>query len=114
MDIIISSTGIVMILFNQVDRKVDSVTFHSLNLMDGNNHLLFINSFVLWLFLRQVCSATSQLNASQGAIINTSHSIRLILDDLKAVSEKIDIITSCQILPDININNPNNHTEAVP
>ncbi|XP_028276119.1 biogenesis of lysosome-related organelles complex 1 subunit 3 [Parambassis ranga] len=63
---------------------------------------------------REVRIATSQLNASQGAIINTSHSIRLILDDLKAVSEKIDIITSCQILPDININNPNNHTEAVP
>lgn len=55
---------------------------------------------------REVRSATAQLNASQGAIINASHSIRLILDDLKAVSEKIDIITSYQILPDININNP--------
>ncbi|XP_054459566.1 biogenesis of lysosome-related organelles complex 1 subunit 3 [Anoplopoma fimbria] len=63
---------------------------------------------------REVHSATAQLNTSQSAIINASHSIRLILDDLKAVSEKIDIITSCQILPDININNPNNHTTAVP
>ncbi|XP_040901448.1 biogenesis of lysosome-related organelles complex 1 subunit 3 [Toxotes jaculatrix] len=59
---------------------------------------------------REVRSATAQLNTSQSAIINTSHSIRLILDDLKAVSEKIDIITSCQILPDINISDPNNYT----
>uniref|UniRef100_G3P096 Biogenesis of lysosome-related organelles complex 1 subunit 3 n=1 Tax=Gasterosteus aculeatus TaxID=69293 RepID=G3P096_GASAC len=50
---------------------------------------------------KEVQSATAQLNTSQSAIINASHSIRLILDDLKAVSEKIDIITSCQILPDI-------------
>ncbi|KAM8768120.1 biogenesis of lysosome-related organelles complex 1 subunit 3 [Acanthopagrus schlegelii] len=63
---------------------------------------------------REVQSATVQLNASQSAIINASHSIRLILDDLKAVSEKIDIITSCQILPDINLNNPNNNTAPVP
>ncbi|XP_049433116.1 biogenesis of lysosome-related organelles complex 1 subunit 3 [Epinephelus fuscoguttatus] len=63
---------------------------------------------------REVQSATAQLNTSQSAIINASHSIRLILDDLKAVSEKIDIITSCQILPDININNPNNCTAPAP
>lgn len=61
---------------------------------------------------KEVRSATSQLNGSQSAIINASHSIRLILDDLKAVSEKIDIITSCQILPDINIDTTNNHTAA--
>ncbi|XP_035535382.1 biogenesis of lysosome-related organelles complex 1 subunit 3 [Morone saxatilis] len=63
---------------------------------------------------REVHSATAQLNTSQGAIISASHSIRLILDDLKAVSEKIDIITSCQILPDINISNPNTYTTPVP
>ncbi|XP_042342908.1 biogenesis of lysosome-related organelles complex 1 subunit 3 [Plectropomus leopardus] len=63
---------------------------------------------------REVQSATAQLNASQSAIINASHSIRLILDDLKAVSEKIDIITSCQILPDINISNQNTCTAPVP
>ncbi|XP_029922545.1 biogenesis of lysosome-related organelles complex 1 subunit 3 [Myripristis murdjan] len=63
---------------------------------------------------REVRSATAQLNASQSAIINTSHSIRLILDDLKAVSEKIDIITSCHLLPDINISNPVNNTTPVP
>lgn len=57
---------------------------------------------------KEVQSATAQLNASQTAIINTSHSIRLILEDLKAVSEKIDIITSCQILPDINISSQSN------
>ncbi|KAM3836094.1 biogenesis of lysosome-related organelles complex 1 subunit 3-like [Diretmus argenteus] len=62
---------------------------------------------------RELC-ATAQLNTSQSAIINASHSIRLILDDLKAVSEKIDIITSCHLLPDININNPVNNTTLVP
>ncbi|CAJ1065597.1 biogenesis of lysosome-related organelles complex 1 subunit 3 [Xyrichtys novacula] len=63
---------------------------------------------------REVHNATAQLTTSQSAIINASHSIRLILDDLKAVSEKIDIITSCQILPDININNLNNSTAPAP
>ncbi|XP_054650378.1 biogenesis of lysosome-related organelles complex 1 subunit 3 [Dunckerocampus dactyliophorus] len=53
---------------------------------------------------KEVRSATVQLNTSQSTIISASHSIRLILDDLKAMSEKIDIITSCQILPDIKIN----------
>ncbi|XP_057695113.1 biogenesis of lysosome-related organelles complex 1 subunit 3 isoform X2 [Corythoichthys intestinalis] len=53
---------------------------------------------------KEVRSATAQLNTSQSAIINASHSIRLILDDLKSVSEKIDIITTCQILPDIKMN----------
>ncbi|XP_059930390.1 biogenesis of lysosome-related organelles complex 1 subunit 3 [Gadus macrocephalus] len=55
---------------------------------------------------REVRSATVQLNTSQAAIINASHSIRLILDDLKAVSEKIDSITSCHLLPDIHMGPP--------
>lgn len=62
---------------------------------------------------KEIRTATSQLNASQGAIINASHSIRLILDDLKAVSEKIDIITSCQILPDINMRQTENVTPHI-
>ncbi|KAM9853414.1 biogenesis of lysosome-related organelles complex 1 subunit 3 isoform 1-T2 [Aulostomus maculatus] len=63
---------------------------------------------------REVRNATAQLNASQNAIINASHSIRLILDDLKAVSEKIDIITSCQILPDIKTNHSDHNSSVVP
>ncbi|XP_017294580.1 biogenesis of lysosome-related organelles complex 1 subunit 3 [Kryptolebias marmoratus] len=63
---------------------------------------------------KEVHSVTSQLNASQNAIITASHSIRLILEDLKAVSEKIDIITSCQILPDINIGDPSRATAPAP
>ncbi|XP_051966477.1 biogenesis of lysosome-related organelles complex 1 subunit 3-like [Xyrauchen texanus] len=55
---------------------------------------------------RDVRQATTHLNNSQTGIINASHSIRLILDDLKSVSEKIKIITSCHLLPDITMPNP--------
>ncbi|XP_063819833.1 biogenesis of lysosome-related organelles complex 1 subunit 3 [Pseudophryne corroboree] len=51
----------------------------------------------------EIRTLTSQLNNSQNGIINASHSIRLALEDLKGVSEKIDIITSCNLLPDIKI-----------
>ncbi|XP_072547209.1 biogenesis of lysosome-related organelles complex 1 subunit 3 [Salminus brasiliensis] len=52
---------------------------------------------------RDIRTATTHLNNSQNSIINTSHSIRLILEDLRAVSEKIDIITSCNLLPNITL-----------
>lgn len=52
---------------------------------------------------KDVRLATTSLNNSQSGIINASHSIRLILEDLKSVSEKIEIITSCNLLPDITI-----------
>uniref|UniRef100_A0A3B1IJ05 Biogenesis of lysosome-related organelles complex 1 subunit 3 n=1 Tax=Astyanax mexicanus TaxID=7994 RepID=A0A3B1IJ05_ASTMX len=52
---------------------------------------------------RDIRTATAHLNNSQNSIINTSHSIRLIMEDLRAVSEKIDIITSCNLLPDITV-----------
>ncbi|KAM9326500.1 biogenesis of lysosome-related organelles complex 1 subunit 3 [Gastrophryne carolinensis] len=51
----------------------------------------------------EIRTLTSQLSNSQNGIINASHSIRLALEDLKGVSEKIDIITSCNLLPDIRI-----------
>uniref|UniRef100_A0A8C5Q113 Biogenesis of lysosome-related organelles complex 1 subunit 3 n=1 Tax=Leptobrachium leishanense TaxID=445787 RepID=A0A8C5Q113_9ANUR len=51
----------------------------------------------------EIRTLTSQLSNSQNGIINASHSIRLALEDLKTVSEKIDIITSCNLLPDIRI-----------
>ncbi len=54
---------------------------------------------------RDIRQATAHLNNSQTGIINASHSIRLILEDLKSVSEKIDIITSCHLLPDITMPN---------
>ncbi|KAK1150792.1 biogenesis of lysosome-related organelles complex 1 subunit 3-like [Acipenser oxyrinchus oxyrinchus] len=50
---------------------------------------------------REIRMSTGLLNNSQNGIINASHSIQLILDDLKSVSEKMDIITSCNLLPDI-------------
>ncbi|XP_062408215.1 biogenesis of lysosome-related organelles complex 1 subunit 3 [Sardina pilchardus] len=52
---------------------------------------------------KDVRLATASLNNSQSGIINASHNIRLILEDLKSVSEKIEIITSCNLLPDITI-----------
>lgn len=55
---------------------------------------------------KDIRMATTHLNNSQNGIINASHSIRLILEDLKSVSEKIDIITSCNLLPDITIDTP--------
>ncbi|XP_030632369.1 biogenesis of lysosome-related organelles complex 1 subunit 3 [Chanos chanos] len=55
---------------------------------------------------RDIRMATTNLNNSQNGIINASHSIRLILEDLRSVSEKIDIITSCNLLPDINLTTP--------
>ncbi|KAM8952365.1 biogenesis of lysosome-related organelles complex 1 subunit 3 [Pelodytes ibericus] len=51
----------------------------------------------------EIRTLTSQLSNSQNGIINASHSIRLALEDLKGLSEKIDIITSCNLLPDIQI-----------
>lgn len=61
---------------------------------------------------RDIRTATAHLNNSQNSIINTSHSIRLILEDLRAVSEKIDIITSCNLLPDITV--PPNQPSSAP
>ncbi|XP_053545188.1 biogenesis of lysosome-related organelles complex 1 subunit 3 [Bombina bombina] len=51
----------------------------------------------------EIRTLTSQLSNSQTGIINASHSIRLALEDLKGVLEKIDIITTCNLLPDIQI-----------
>ncbi|KAM4642618.1 biogenesis of lysosome-related organelles complex 1 subunit 3 isoform 1-T2 [Discoglossus pictus] len=51
----------------------------------------------------EIRTLTGQLSNSQNGIINASHSIRLALEDLKGVSEKIDIITTCNLLPDIRI-----------
>ncbi|KAM5146254.1 biogenesis of lysosome-related organelles complex 1 subunit 3 [Mantella aurantiaca] len=51
----------------------------------------------------EIRTLTGQLSNSQNGIIGASHNIRLALEDLKGVSEKIDIITSCNLLPDIRI-----------
>ncbi|TTH99995.1 Biogenesis of lysosome-related organelles complex 1 subunit 3 [Bagarius yarrelli] len=50
---------------------------------------------------RDIKAATAHLSHSQGVIIATSHTVRVAMDDLRAVCEKIDIITSCRLLPDI-------------
>ncbi|XP_026766392.2 biogenesis of lysosome-related organelles complex 1 subunit 3 [Pangasianodon hypophthalmus] len=50
---------------------------------------------------RDIKAATAHLSHSQGVIIATSHAVRVAMDDLRAVCDKIDIITSCRLLPDI-------------
>ncbi|XP_063168604.1 biogenesis of lysosome-related organelles complex 1 subunit 3 [Candoia aspera] len=60
--------------------------------------------------IKEIGSITGQLSNSQNGIINASHNIRLVLEDLRAVADKIDIITSCSLLPDIQIEVPPGHT----
>ncbi|XP_062872760.1 biogenesis of lysosome-related organelles complex 1 subunit 3 [Trichomycterus rosablanca] len=52
---------------------------------------------------RDVKAATAHLSHSQGVVIATSHTVRVAMDDLRAVCDKIDIITGCRLLPDINM-----------
>uniref|UniRef100_A0A8D0DUW3 Biogenesis of lysosome-related organelles complex 1 subunit 3 n=1 Tax=Salvator merianae TaxID=96440 RepID=A0A8D0DUW3_SALMN len=56
--------------------------------------------------IKEIGAITGQLSNSQNGIINASHNIRLVLEDLRAVADKIDIITSCNLLPDIQIELP--------
>nr|XP_028598036.1 biogenesis of lysosome-related organelles complex 1 subunit 3 [Podarcis muralis] len=56
--------------------------------------------------IKEIGAITGQLSNSQNGIISASHNIRLVLEDLRAVAEKIDIITSCNLLPDIQIELP--------
>ncbi|KAK7172055.1 hypothetical protein R3I93_004373 [Phoxinus phoxinus] len=93
--------------------RPDSGRFNSLlqqKLLESNARLCTdINQSLKQVYqnaARDIRQATTHLNNSQTGIINASHSIRLILEDLKSVSEKIDIITSCHLLPDITMPNP--------
>ncbi|XP_048769879.1 biogenesis of lysosome-related organelles complex 1 subunit 3-like isoform X3 [Ostrea edulis] len=44
-----------------------------------------------------------QLHKSQTFIMDISHNMKLLTNDLFYLEDKVDIVTSCQILPDINI-----------
>ncbi|XP_029426907.1 biogenesis of lysosome-related organelles complex 1 subunit 3 [Rhinatrema bivittatum] len=61
---------------------------------------------VYWTAAKELWAIINQFSNSQSGIINASHSIRLILDDLRTITEKIDIITSCNLLPDIRVDPP--------
>lgn len=56
--------------------------------------------------IKEIGAITGHLSDSQNGIINASHNIRLVLDDLRAVADKIDIVTSCNLLPDIQMELP--------
>ncbi|KYO22274.1 biogenesis of lysosome-related organelles complex 1 subunit 3 [Alligator mississippiensis] len=49
----------------------------------------------------RIGSLTAQLGAAQSGIIDASHSVRLALDDLRALAARIDIVTGCSLLPDL-------------
>ncbi|XP_060077473.1 biogenesis of lysosome-related organelles complex 1 subunit 3-like [Ylistrum balloti] len=48
-------------------------------------------------------NTTQQLHKSQSLVMDISHNMRLLTNDLFYLEDKIDIITTCKILPDINI-----------
>ncbi|MGH0138541.1 UNVERIFIED_CONTAM: hypothetical protein FKN15_072229 [Acipenser sinensis] len=90
--------------------RCGSTTLLQQKLQESNSHLYCdVTTTVKQVYQnasREIRMTTGLLNNSQNGIINASHSIRLILDDLKSVSEKMDIITSCNLLPDIKIETP--------
>ncbi|XP_061452951.1 biogenesis of lysosome-related organelles complex 1 subunit 3 [Rhineura floridana] len=83
-------------------------------LIESNARLYYdVNSTVKQVYqtaIKEIGTITGQLSNSQNGIINASHNIRLVLEDLRAVADKIDIITSCNLLPDIQIELPPVHT----
>ncbi|XP_048356820.1 biogenesis of lysosome-related organelles complex 1 subunit 3 [Sphaerodactylus townsendi] len=76
-------------------------------LIESNARLYYdVNSTVKQVYqtaIKEIGAMTVQLSDSQNGIINASHSIRLVLEDLQGLADKIDIITSCSLLPDIQI-----------
>ncbi|KAK6168901.1 hypothetical protein SNE40_020061 [Patella caerulea] len=52
---------------------------------------------------RNLHSTTSQLNKSHSAVQDASHNLRLLTNDLFHLEDKVDIICSCKLLPDIII-----------
>ncbi|XP_030074209.1 biogenesis of lysosome-related organelles complex 1 subunit 3 [Microcaecilia unicolor] len=76
-------------------------------LLESNAHLCHnIHGTIKHIYqaaAKELGALTNQFSSSQNGIISASHSIRLILDDLRTVSEKIDIIASCNLLPNIRM-----------
>ncbi|RXM35321.1 Biogenesis of lysosome-related organelles complex 1 subunit 3 [Acipenser ruthenus] len=89
----------------QGSRRCGCTTLLQQKLQESNSHLYCdVTTTVKQVYQnasREIRMSTDLLNNSQNGIINASHSVRLILDDLKSVSEKMDIITSCNLLPEI-------------
>ncbi|KAM3830345.1 biogenesis of lysosome-related organelles complex 1 subunit 3 [Vipera latastei] len=83
-------------------------------LVESNARLYYdINTTIKQVYqtaIKEIGAITGQLSNSQNGIINASHHIRMVLEDLRAVAEKIDIINSCSLLPDIQIEVPSAHT----
>ncbi|XP_007421570.1 biogenesis of lysosome-related organelles complex 1 subunit 3 [Python bivittatus] len=83
-------------------------------LVESNARLYYdINNTIKQVYqtaVKEIGAITGQLSNSQNGIISASHNIRIILEDLQAVADKIDIITSCSLLPDIQIEVPPAHT----
>jgi hypothetical protein len=52
---------------------------------------------------KDVLAICEKLSKSQTAIQDVSHNMRLLTNDLFHLEDKIDIVATCHILPDINI-----------
>lgn len=52
---------------------------------------------------KDLSNTTQQLHKSQSAIMDIQHHMRLLTNDSFNLEDKIDIITSCKLLPDITI-----------
>ncbi|KAK7107626.1 biogenesis of lysosome-related organelles complex 1 subunit 3-like isoform X1 [Littorina saxatilis] len=63
---------------------------------------------------RSLSSTTTHLVKSHSVVQDISHSMRLLTNDLFHLEDRIDIIQSCKLLPDINIPAPAPAEQAKP
>ncbi|XP_041354171.1 biogenesis of lysosome-related organelles complex 1 subunit 3-like isoform X2 [Gigantopelta aegis] len=68
-----------------------------------HHHLVEIGSQAYLSSAKQLQNITQNLLKSHKAIQDISHNMRLLTNDLFHLEDKIDIIATCHLLPDINI-----------
>lgn len=70
-----------------------------------HDHMVEVGGQAYLSAARGLTSATAQLLKSHSIVQDVSHSMRLLTNDLFHLDNKIDIILSCKLLPDIAISN---------
>ncbi|XP_071114154.1 biogenesis of lysosome-related organelles complex 1 subunit 3-like [Haliotis cracherodii] len=71
-----------------------------------HGHLVSLGSHAYLSAAKHINNTTQQLLKSHVAIQDVSHNMRLMTNDLFRLEDKINIISSCNLLPDINIELP--------